>query len=99
MMPDSDRKYESILDKCSACYPISGEAMFCQPFRLKYKWETRGAGDLLMLSHPLHVKLLSTNNEDYVVVLYDFKYRSIDGELVGVLGNFWSLNTQPISVT
>ncbi|KAL2926888.1 hypothetical protein RDABS01_007684 [Bienertia sinuspersici] len=33
------------------------------------------------------------------VVLDDLKYKSIDGDLVGVVGDSWSLRTRPISVT
>lgn len=49
-----------------------------------------------MLAHPLHVKLLSGEN---VIVLNDFKYKSIDGDLVGVVGDSWLLKSDPISVT
>uniref|UniRef100_A0A803LAQ9 glucan endo-1,3-beta-D-glucosidase n=2 Tax=Chenopodium quinoa TaxID=63459 RepID=A0A803LAQ9_CHEQI len=49
-----------------------------------------------MLAHPLHLKLL---NRDNVVVLDDLKYKSIDGDLVGVVGDSWLMRTQPVSVT
>ncbi|KMT18481.1 hypothetical protein BVRB_2g026230 [Beta vulgaris subsp. vulgaris] len=98
VLPDSDTKYEYILDKYSHCYPVNGEAVFVKPFNVDYKWEKRGWGDLLILAHPLHVKLLLGNN-DNVVVLDDFKYKSIDGELVGVVGDSWSLRTESIPVT
>ncbi|KAL2926889.1 Endo-1 3(4)-beta-glucanase 2, partial [Bienertia sinuspersici] len=67
--------------------------------RIKYKWDTRGWGELLMLAHPLHVKLLSNDNCNNVAVLDDLKYKSIDRDLVGVVGDSWSMGTQPISVT
>lgn len=51
-----------------------------------------------MLATPLHLQLLSGNNSR-VTVLDDFKYKSIDGELVGVVGDSWELTTSPISVT
>ncbi|KMT18479.1 hypothetical protein BVRB_2g026210 [Beta vulgaris subsp. vulgaris] len=98
VLPNSDTKYQYILDKYCNCYPVSGEAVFVKPFNVDYKWEKRGWGDLLMLAHPLHVKLLLGNN-DNVVVLDDFKYKSIDGELVGVVGDSWSLRTESIPVT
>ncbi|KAG4930934.1 hypothetical protein JHK82_048014 [Glycine max] len=50
-----------------------------------------------MLAHPLHAKLLSYDHD--VTVLNDFKYRSIDGDLVGVVGDSWVLETNPIPVT
>ncbi|KAF2313743.1 hypothetical protein GH714_013093 [Hevea brasiliensis] len=96
ILPDCDPKYEAILDRFSSCYAVSGDAVFTKPFCLEYKWEKKGWGDLLMLAHPLHVKLLSDEN---VIVLNDFKYKSIDGDLVGVVGDSWVLKSDPISVT
>ncbi|KAF9684075.1 hypothetical protein SADUNF_Sadunf04G0079900 [Salix dunnii] len=98
VLPDSDPKYEAILDRFSSCYPISGDVAFTKPFCLEYKWEKKGWGDLLMLAHPLHLKLLSSKDSE-VTVLDDFKYNSIDGELVGVVGDSWVLKTDPVSVT
>lgn len=89
---------ELILDRFSACYPVSGDAFFTKPFCLEYKFEKRGWGDLLMLAHPLHVKLLSRDDCD-VTVLDDFKYKSIDGDLVGVVGDSWVLKPHSVSVT
>lgn len=99
VMPDSDPKYEAILDRFSPCYPLCGDAVFSNPFSVEYRWEKKGWGDLLMLAHPLHLKLLSADYGNSVTVLDDFKYKSIDGELVGVVGDSWSLRTQPVSVT
>uniref|UniRef100_A0A2P2NYQ6 glucan endo-1,3-beta-D-glucosidase n=1 Tax=Rhizophora mucronata TaxID=61149 RepID=A0A2P2NYQ6_RHIMU len=98
VLPDSDPKCEAILDRFSSCYPVSGDATFTKPFCLEYKWEKKGWGDLLMLAHPLHIKLLYGDGCD-VTVLDDFKYKSIDGELVGVVGDSWLLKLDPISVT
>lgn len=95
-MPES--RHETVLDRFSACYPVSGEATFSRPFCLDYKWEKKGWGELLLLAHPLHLRLLSVDDCN-VAVLDDFKYNSIDGELVGVVGNSWVLRTDPISVT
>lgn len=94
LLPNSD--YEAVLDRFSSCYPKSGNAVFNQPFCVEYKWEKAGWGDLLMLAHPLHVQLLSDRSG---VILEDFKYNSIDGELVGVVGDSWLLKSDPISVT
>ncbi|KAJ7975706.1 Endo-1,3(4)-beta-glucanase [Quillaja saponaria] len=98
ILPDSDPKYEAILDRFSSCYPISGNAIFKkETFSLEYKWIKKGRGDLLMLAHPLHLQLFS---KDYdTTVLKDFKYKSIDGDLVGVVGDSWVLKTDPIPVT
>ncbi|KAJ4961198.1 hypothetical protein NE237_021108 [Protea cynaroides] len=98
LLPDSEPRYETILDRFSACYPTSGEAVFTQPFHLEYKWETKGWGDLLMLAHPLHLRLLSVDAGD-ATISEELKYRSIDGELVGVVGNSWVLKPNPISAS
>lgn len=98
LLPDSDSKHEAVLDRFSSCYPVSGEAVFARPFCVEYKWEKKGWGDLLMLAHPLHLQLLADGGCD-VNVLSDFKYGSIDGDLVGVVGDSWSLKTDPVSVT
>lgn len=97
-MPDGGSFSEEVLDRFSSSYALSGDAVLTRPFCLEYKWEKRGWGDLLMLAHPLHVRLLS--REDCgVTVLEDFKYRSIDGDLVGVVGDSWVLRSDPVSVT
>ncbi|XP_061345243.1 glucan endo-1,3-beta-D-glucosidase 1-like [Gastrolobium bilobum] len=98
LLPDSDSKHEAVLDRFSSCYPVCGDAVFERPFCVEYKWEKKGWGDLLLLAHPLHLQLLSDSDCD-VTVLDDFKYRSIDGELVGVVGDSWVLKTDPVSVT
>ncbi|XWS46437.1 hypothetical protein CRYUN_Cryun14cG0066600 [Craigia yunnanensis] len=98
VLPDSDPTYESILDQFSSCYPISGDAVLTKPFCLEYKWEKKGWGDLLMLAHPLHLNLLSSDDCD-IKVLENFKYKSIDGELVGVVGDSWVLKPHQVSVT
>ncbi|KAL2335311.1 hypothetical protein Fmac_016524 [Flemingia macrophylla] len=87
LLPESDSKHETVLDKFSLCYPVSGKAVFREPFCVEYHWETNVVGDLLMLTHPLHLQLLCKEDNDlnHVTVLDDFKYRSIDGDLVGVL--------------
>jgi endo-1,3(4)-beta-glucanase len=52
-----------------------------------------------MLAHPLHLQLLCKKDCKNVTVLSDFKYKSIDGELVGVVGDSWLLKTDIVSVT
>ncbi|GAB4831769.1 hypothetical protein Ancab_005781 [Ancistrocladus abbreviatus] len=98
VLPDSDPKYEAILDRFSSCYPVCGHGVFAKPFGLEYRWEKKGWGDLIMLAHPLHLRLLSNDNPG-LVVLEDFRYKSIDGDLVGVVGDVWDLKTEPVSVT
>ncbi|KAL6997043.1 endo-1,3(4)-beta-glucanase [Sarracenia purpurea var. burkii] len=98
ILPDSDPRSETTLDRFSSCYPVSGDAVFSKPFSVEYKWEKKGWGDLLMLAHPLHFRLLSRSDCE-IAVLEDFKYKSIDGELVGVVGDSWVLKSDPVSVT
>lgn len=98
VLPDFDPQYQSILDRFSSCYPVSGDAVFTKPFCLEYKFQKKGWGDLLMLAHPLHLNMLSIDDSD-VSVLEDFKYKSIDGDLVGVVGDSWVLKPHSVSVT
>ncbi|XP_057756584.1 glucan endo-1,3-beta-D-glucosidase ARB_01444-like [Arachis stenosperma] len=98
VMPDSSSKREVVLDRYSFCYPVSGEAIFTKPYCVEYKWEKKGLGNLLMLAHPLHLQLLS-KDEGNVSVLKHFKYRSIDGGLVGVVGDSWMLEAEYVPVT
>ncbi|XP_010258722.1 PREDICTED: probable endo-1,3(4)-beta-glucanase ARB_01444 [Nelumbo nucifera] len=95
VLPNSEPHYVTILDRFSNCYAVSGRAFFTKPFCLEYKWEKKGRGELLLLAHPLHRKLLDVDDGD-VAVLDEFKYNSIDGDLVGVVGNWWHLKTDPI---
>ncbi|OAP17910.1 hypothetical protein AXX17_AT1G19200 [Arabidopsis thaliana] len=118
VLPGSNPGYESTLDRFSSCYPVSGDADFTKPFTLKYMWEKRGSGDLLMLAHPLHLKLLARDasslfqqstlllvcpdrgcTNSSVTVLDHFRYKSIDGDLVGVVGDSWVLKPDSVSVT
>ncbi|XP_015880458.3 glucan endo-1,3-beta-D-glucosidase ARB_01444 [Ziziphus jujuba] len=96
---DLNPKSEKVLDRFSYRYPVSGGAALKKPFSLEYRWQKEGHGDLLMLAHPLHLRLLSKDDDHDVTVLKDFKYRSIDGDLVGVVGESWLLKTNPFPVT
>ncbi|XP_021847075.2 glucan endo-1,3-beta-D-glucosidase 1-like [Spinacia oleracea] len=96
---ENSNKGEEVLDLYSTCYPTNGEAVFATPFRLDYKWEKKGWGDnLLMLAHPLHLKLISVYNSG-IKVLDDFRYKSIDGDLVAVIGNQWSLRVDHVPIS
>ena len=102
VLPDSNNpKCGEILDRFSSCYPVSGVAAIKKQFQVVYKWQKKRSGELLMLAHPLHVKLLSHNDDRgvNVTVLQDFKYRSIDGDLVGVVGDSWVLEADHVPVT
>ncbi|KAI3909116.1 hypothetical protein MKW92_044811 [Papaver armeniacum] len=63
-----------------------------------YKWETKGTGNLLILAHPLHFQLLSSD-ECNVEVLDELIYESMDGNLTGVVGDSWVLKTNHIPVS
>ncbi|TVU09395.1 hypothetical protein EJB05_42867 [Eragrostis curvula] len=93
-----DAFMEPVLDRYSGCFPTAGEAALNRPFCVEYHWRKAGPGELLMLAHPLHLRLLS-NDSGGVRVLDDFRYRSIDGDLVGVVGDSWVLRTDPVSTT
>ncbi|KEH25272.1 putative glucan endo-1,3-beta-D-glucosidase [Medicago truncatula] len=99
LLPDSDSKHEAVLDRYCFCYPVSGDAILREPFCVEYKWEKKGWGDLLMLAHPLHLQLLSEKDCKNITVLSDFKYKSIDGDLVGIVADSWILKTDHVSIT
>ncbi|XP_020596646.1 probable endo-1,3(4)-beta-glucanase ARB_01444, partial [Phalaenopsis equestris] len=73
------------------------KAVFTRPGYVEYRWEKKGWGDLLLLAHPLHLRLLDASGSANVIE--DFKYRSIDGDLVGIVGDSWLLKTDPVSTT
>nr|XP_025650190.1 probable endo-1,3(4)-beta-glucanase ARB_01444 [Arachis hypogaea] len=98
MLSDSSSENEAVLDRYSSCYPLSGDALFTKAYCVEYKWQKKGLGTLLMLAHPLHLQLLS-KDEGNVTVLKHFKYRSIDGDLVGVVGDSWLLEAEHVPVT
>ncbi|KAL9683098.1 hypothetical protein QQ045_014913 [Rhodiola kirilowii] len=98
LLPDSDPGNESVLDRFASCYPVSGTAVFSKSHCLEYVFEKKGWGGLLMLAHPLHLNLLSPDDGCFGL-LDDFKYKSIDGDLVGVVGDSWVLKPKSVPVT
>ncbi|KAL5551611.1 hypothetical protein UlMin_001787 [Ulmus minor] len=95
ILPESNPQNEDVLDNFRHCCPFSGNAEYKKPFCLEYKWEKKGFGKLLMLAHPLHIRLLD-HPESGVTILKEFKLESIDGELVGVIGSSWLLKVDPL---
>ncbi|KAK6927999.1 Glycosyl hydrolase family 81, N-terminal [Dillenia turbinata] len=83
----------------STAYPVFGEAAFTNPFTLEYRWGKQGFGDLLMLAHQLHLQLMSSAENDKVVILKDFTYNSMDGDLMGVVRDSWILKSKPVPIT
>ncbi|KAJ1289516.1 hypothetical protein BS78_02G170500 [Paspalum vaginatum] len=93
-----DASMEPALDRYSRCFPTAGDAALSRPFCVDYAWRKEGppgGGELLMLAHPLHLRLLA--HDCGARVLDDFRYRSIDGDLVGVVGDSWSLRADPVA--
>ncbi|KAK1410230.1 hypothetical protein QVD17_36765 [Tagetes erecta] len=95
LLPNGDSKAESVLDKFSSCYPVAGHALFRGSFNVEYRWKDRGVGDLLMLANPLHLRLIDHKS---IKVVDGFKYKSVDGDLVGVVGSSWVLKPDPVKV-
>ncbi|CAD6225102.1 unnamed protein product [Miscanthus lutarioriparius] len=93
-----DASMEPVLDRYSRCFPTAGHAALNRPFCVDYAWRKDGPGELLMLAHPLHLRLLA-EDDCAVRVLDDCRYRSIDGDMVGVVGDAWVLRTDPVSPT
>ncbi|CAN6477527.1 unnamed protein product [Victoria cruziana] len=90
-----DKSYEAVLDRYSAAYPVLGTATIARPFTIEYSWSKQGNGELLLLAHPLHRRLLAKG----AAILPEFRYQSVDGELVGVIGDAWTLRTDAIPIT
>ncbi|KAG2572434.1 hypothetical protein PVAP13_7KG178800 [Panicum virgatum] len=97
-----DASMEPVLDRYSRCFPTAGHATVNpngRPFCVDYAWHKEGHGELLMLAHPLHLRLLALaadENRAGVRVLDGFRYRSIDGDIVGVVGCSWALRADPV---
>ncbi|KAG9448708.1 hypothetical protein H6P81_008673 [Aristolochia fimbriata] len=98
ILPSSEPLYQKVLDRYCTRYPVSGTAKLTHHFRINYEWKKKGRGELLLLAHPLHVQLLTNEDHDFRI-LKEFKYDSIDGDLVGVVAERWSLETDPVSAT
>ncbi|PUZ47381.1 hypothetical protein GQ55_7G159800 [Panicum hallii var. hallii] len=101
-----DASMEPVLDRYSRCFPTAGHATMNpndRPFCVDYAWHKEGHGELLMLAHPLHLRLLAlaaADDENRAVrVLDGFRYRSIDGDMVGVVGCSWALRADPVPPT
>ncbi|KAL2634207.1 hypothetical protein R1flu_005686 [Riccia fluitans] len=87
--------FEDVLDRYSKCYPVGGTADLTVPFRIKYVWKTLGWGELLMLCLPHHREILQNHK---ITLLPEFTYVSIDGSLEGVVGDHWTLQTEPLKI-
>ncbi|KAG6542635.1 hypothetical protein Mapa_015966 [Marchantia paleacea] len=85
---------EDVLDRYSMCYPVGGMADLSVAFQIRYSWRTLGWGELLMLSLPHHREIL----QHHRITLPQFSYASIDGPLEGIVGDHWTLRTEPLSI-
>nr|XP_043620377.1 ascus wall endo-1,3(4)-beta-glucanase-like [Erigeron canadensis] len=97
ILSDPSPETESVLDRSSECYPVSGYTVLSEPSSIGYNWYKQCWGekaDLLMLATPLHVRLGFG-----LKVVDGFRYKSIDGDLVGVAGDSWVLKSNPVAVT
>ena len=92
----SNTESEAILDRFSSAYPIEGHAAMSASFQLTYEWKKLGWGGLLMLSLPMHRDIMSSPSSDKT--LRALAYKSMDGDMHGVVGDSWVLNEIPISV-
>ncbi|CAM6117378.1 unnamed protein product [Calypogeia fissa] len=94
LIPDGGGRCSATLDRYSKCYPVAGMADLSVPFQVKYVWEKKGWGELLMLSLPYHREILTSHS----VQLPSLSYTSIDGPLQGVVGGTWILKEAHLSV-
>jgi len=89
---------ELILDRYNLTYPVSGSADLGTAFRVIYTWVKNGTDPLLLLSHPVHRQILAAPPLVQALVP-DLTYRSIDGDLVAVVGDSWILQESQINIT
>lgn len=87
---------EQILDLFSTAYPVGGSVDLNTPFRATYQWKKKGWGPLLMLSHSVHRQILASPAPDMVIT--QLTYLSMDGELLGIVGDSWILEETPFTV-
>lgn len=87
---------EQILDQFSTAYPVGGCVDLHTPFRATYHWKKKGWGELLMLSHLVHRQILTSPAPDMIIT--QLNYSSMDGELLGIVGDSWVLEETPIAV-
>ncbi|CAA0830835.1 glycosyl hydrolase family 81 protein [Striga hermonthica] len=78
----------SISSSTDSSYPVSGKALFNEPFGIDYRWKKQGSGDLQILAHALYRRL----------VLDNLKYNSVDGELFLIICDYWAMKTEPVPV-
>ena len=97
LLPSNNSEAEDILDRfSSAAYPIQGHANMSGSFELTYVWKKSGQGELLMLSLPMHRDIMSSPSTDNT--LPALAYKSMDGDMHGVVGDSWVLKETPTSV-
>lgn len=76
------------LDAFSSAIPISGSVSASSSgdtATYTFSWEKSGTGDLLMMALPHHLDILSSPQ------LTDISYNTIKGDMIGVVGDSWSL--------
>ncbi|MCO5587273.1 hypothetical protein L7F22_041220 [Adiantum nelumboides] len=93
---NGDHETEAMLDRFSSTYPLEGHADISVPFQIMYKWTKNNSGELLMLGLPMHRELMATPNTESMCRLVC--YNSIDGEMQGIVSDFWVLKERPLSV-
>ncbi|XP_024545150.1 putative endo-1,3(4)-beta-glucanase 2 [Selaginella moellendorffii] len=88
---------EPLLDRYSGCYAVASwvsiDTVSSAPrASMAFTYKTQGRGDLLLLALPLHRAAM-----DYATAgarpLPQLRYASIDGELQGVVGSLWKLDS------
>ena len=84
------------MDRFSRAYPVSGLVDLSMPCKVRYEWKKKGQGELLMLSHSVHRQILAFPASN--MVLPNLSYRSMDGELLGIVGDSWILEGTPITL-
>ncbi|CZR44134.1 uncharacterized protein FPRO_13919 [Fusarium proliferatum ET1] len=94
-----DPSHETLLDAHSTVYPISVSQDYSisgDSGTVTFKWETKGTGDLLMLTWPHHREVLQSPNSPEPSAL---SYLTLKGWMYPTLGNTWRLTYKLTSIT
>ncbi|KLO90617.1 Uncharacterized protein LW93_11038 [Fusarium fujikuroi] len=94
-----DPSHETLLNAHSTAYPISVSQDYSisgDSGTVTFKWETKGTGDLLMLTWPHHREVLQNPNSPEPSAL---SYLTLKGWMYPTLGNTWRLTYKLTSIT
>ncbi|KAH7240148.1 glycosyl hydrolase family 81-domain-containing protein [Fusarium redolens] len=94
-----DPSHQTLLNSYSTAYPVSvaqDYSISVDSGTVTFKWETKGTGDLLMLTWPHHREALQSPNSPQPTAL---SYLTLKGWIYPTLGNTWRLTYKLSAIT